>query len=106
MDLMNFNDVVDNALLAFYESFPTPINIDPKTVGLSQEEPNRSDIRRPSYSAEWHKLADDVNHAITWLHNEGYLHGTESNMRFTLSAKGLILLQQMKGVVIPRMLRD
>ncbi|MCK2124818.1 hypothetical protein, partial [Pseudomonas sp. PNPG3] len=56
-------------------------------------------------SVEWNKLANEVDRAILWLHEEGYLHGSEKNLRFTLSSKGFSLLAQMNDVVVPRMLR-
>ncbi|MCK2122817.1 hypothetical protein, partial [Pseudomonas sp. PNPG3] len=50
MELKTFDAVVEKALLAFYECFPTPIQIDPNIVGLSEEEPNRSDMNKPLHS--------------------------------------------------------
>lgn len=106
MDFRKFDETVDSVLMALHKEFPTHIAIDPTVIGLSDEQPNRTDHRQPSHTREWHAETDYVESVVQWLHNEAYIFGNLGNKRFSLTSKGYALLSSMdSSVVIPRILR-
>ena len=99
-NIERFDEVAANILSALYERFPGPTHIDPKILGMSEEEPTRDSTGAVLYSDEWHDLNQFSNNTAKWLAEEGYLSERSSGLygRYTLSAVGL---RSMKHVDQP-----
>lgn len=99
-NIERFDEVAANILSALYERFPEPTYIDPKILGMSDEEPTQNSLGEVLYSKEWRSLNQFSNNTAKWLAEEGYLSERSSGFygRYTLSAIGL---RSMKHVDQP-----
>jgi len=104
-NIERFDEITALILSTLYSRFPEPVLLDPKELGLSDEEPTRDVTGGVIYTSGWRELSDFIEHSAYWLAEEGYLsqRAGRFSSRYTLSAAGL---KSMKHVDQPEIGSD
>jgi hypothetical protein len=85
-----FNLLVLTIFQKLYDSFPTPVNMEPTGIGVSAAPSDASE------QGVWDSMAE-ARHALTWLKEEGFLRYETQDLQgnfyeVRLSQKGLAML--------------
>lgn len=96
-NIARFDEVAAQILSALYEAFPQPTHIDPRVIGVLNEEPARDGGGGLIYSEEWESLELFANDTAKWLAEEGYLSERpgRGHPKYTLSSVGLKSLKHV-----------
>ncbi|MCF7558893.1 hypothetical protein [Pseudomonas petrae] len=97
-----FDEIAGKVLRDLYGKFPQGSRPNPKSIGLTDEEPVLEKGRQ-LVSAEWEIIRDEINLALQWLTLEQLIAQSPAGQSstFILTSKGFKALQRWSSECVP-----
>lgn len=94
-NIQHFEVIASAILRHLYKEFPAAVHPTPKTIGLSDEQPQIVNGRQ-NVSPEWIEAEQEIAMVLRWLQTEELIHkvSVPAGSKFFMSAKGFKALER------------